>query len=81
MMLTVKKLPKEKLQELIPLYLEYTADYMRTGKRIPSELNPIHILSVNINQLSIKEQEKLLSKIEYNIEILKSILGELSFLN
>ncbi len=80
-MLTVKKLPKEKLKETIPLYLEYIADYIRTGKRIPEELNPIYLLSVNINNLSIEEQEELLDKIEYNIEILKSLLGELSFLN
>jgi hypothetical protein len=78
-MVVVTKKPKEKLSEIIPLYFEYVAEYIRTGRHLPKELNPIHTITKDIDSMTVKEQQELISKIEYNIEMLKSLLGELSF--
>ncbi len=80
-MVIAKKMPKEQLKNIIPIYFEYVGNYIRKGNRLPDELNPINYLSEDIDSMSIREQEKLVLKIEYNIEILKTLLGELSFFN
>ena len=74
----VNKLPKEKLREIVPLYFEYVGEYIRTGKRIPNELNPIYFLSQSISEMSIKEQEGLILRIEYNIKMLRLLIEKLS---
>lgn len=79
MMVVLEKNTKKKLMEIIPLYLEYVGEYLKNTPKLPDELNPINCLSVNIDELSYEEQEELILTIEYNIEMLKALLGELSF--
>ncbi len=80
-MVTLKDKATRRLQRLIPEYLEVTAEFIKTGKRIPDNLNPIHILAKDIDIMDISKKEELAALIQYNIETLRHMIGDLAFYN
>ncbi len=80
-MVTLNDKATLRLERLIPEYLEVIAELIKTGKRIPDSLNPIHILDEEIDSLTISEKEELASIIQYKIETLRLLVGDLAFYN
>lgn len=76
-MILTRKLPKEQLMEIIPKYFEQVAIYIRFGKRLPDELNPINFLTEKIDELSLVAQEELIVKIEEKTDFLKNRIDKL----